>query len=161
MLQEQKQEQKKFTVGEMYVKTAYIRGKILEDVNKARSTWDKGVGIYALELINDYTGRQKYNIAYYKTIYDISNQILLNGAENWCEYSYSGSALIYNSDICERLCPDSEIEQKKHGEKAPNKYETWLDVQVRALKQAARKILRYSKECDRDVIGLQGEWWFE
>ena len=71
---------------------------------------------------------------------------LLNGAENWRAYSYGGCALIYDADIAERLCAPSEYAKKRQGERAPNSRETWLDVQARALGQAATLITTVSKE---------------
>ena len=66
----------------------------------------------------------------------IFKKLLLNGAENWREYSYGGCAYIYNGDIAAALCAPSEYRKTKGGEKEPNNRETWLDVQVRALCQA-------------------------
>jgi hypothetical protein len=65
---------------------------------------------------------------------------LLNGAANWREYSYGGCALIYDADIAERLCSPSEYRKTREGQRAPNSRETWLDVQARALGQAATLI---------------------
>ena len=71
---------------------------------------------------------------------------LLNGAANWREYSYGGCALIYDGDIAELLCAPSEYRKTRQGERAPNARETWLDVQARALGQAATLIATVSKE---------------
>ena len=71
---------------------------------------------------------------------------LLNGAANWREYSYGGCALIYDGDIAERLCAPSEYRRYLEGQRAPNARETWLDVQARALGQAANLIATVSKE---------------
>lgn len=71
---------------------------------------------------------------------------MLNGAQDWDNYSYSGSALIYNKDIANRLCTMSELKRTRNGEFKPNSRETWLDVQARALYQAQARItyiLRY------------------
>ena len=65
---------------------------------------------------------------------------LLNGADNWREYSYGGCALIYDGDIAERLCSPSEYRKTREGQRAPNPWETWLDVQARALGQATTLI---------------------
>ena len=70
---------------------------------------------------------------------------LLNGASSWQEYSEGGCALIYDSDIAERLCSPSELKKVKGGEREPNANETWLDTQARALGQAARMIIRIAK----------------
>jgi hypothetical protein len=71
---------------------------------------------------------------------------LLNGAANWGEYSYGGCALIYDGDIAERLCAPSEYRKTREGQRAPNARETWLDVQARALGQAATLISTVAKE---------------
>lgn len=103
---------------------------------RARSAWDKGVNLYALELLDnirnlpDTDNRQEIQKA------------LLNGARNWSEYSWGGSALIYNADIAERLCSPSELKRTRGGEWRPNRREEWLDVQARALFQACLLIWR-------------------
>lgn len=98
-----------------------------------RGAWYRGVQQYAVdiaenigEVVNDwslYSWRELETIA-------------LNGATDWGEFSAGGCSLIFDSDICERLCPQSEVKRKRHGELEPNAYETWLDVQARALVQA-------------------------
>jgi len=71
---------------------------------------------------------------------------LLNGAANWREYSYGGCALIYDAEIAELLCAPGEYRKTRQGERAPNARETWLDVQARALGQAANLISTVAKE---------------
>ena len=44
-------------------------------------------------------------------------------------------------DICKRLCSPSEQRKTKNGERKPNANEEWLDVQARALCQAARLVI--------------------
>ena len=95
-----------------------------------RSAWNRGVVRYAMELMNNVDGKE------------ITEKNLLGGADNWKEYSYGGSALIYDVDICHRLCTPSEIKRKRGGDLPPNRHETWLDVQARALYQAAAMIMR-------------------
>ena len=100
-----------------------------------RSAWNRGVMRYALELINTVEiGKE------------ITEKNLLNGAKDWKEYSEGGCALIYDELICRRLCTPSEINKTRNGERKPNKYETWMDVQARALYQAARLIMKIKKE---------------
>lgn len=112
--------------------------KNLEE-RKDRSAWDKGVTIYALELLDevagqiDYTGKEPETRAELKAL-------ALNGAESWEEYSWGGSALIYNGDIAERLCTPSELKKTRGGERRPNSREEWLDTQARALYQAFRRL---------------------
>lgn len=97
-----------------------------------KSAWKKGVDLYAAEL-REFLEENGLTA---------THENLLNGARNWREYSYGGSALIYDGDIAERLCCPSELKRKKCGELPPNSRETWLDVQARALYQAARLALR-------------------
>lgn len=97
-----------------------------------KSAWKKGVELYADEL-REFLAENGLTA---------TPENLLNGARNWREYSYGGSALIYDGDIAERLCSPSELKRKKGGELPPNSRETWLDVQSRALYQAARIALR-------------------
>ena len=68
------------------------------------------------------------------------SRALLNGASDWSAYSYGGSSLIYNGDIAARLCCPSELKKTREGERRPNSREEWLDVQARALAQAARVV---------------------
>lgn len=101
-----------------------------------RSAWNKGVNEYALELVE---GLEMEDIpADTKEL----KTLLLNGAENWYQYSWGGSSLIYDFDIAERLCTPSELKKKKGGELNPNSREQWLDVQARALFQACNRICR-------------------
>ena len=106
----------------------------------ARSAWDKGVKLYAAELIEEMPADQEF----YGSPAD--KKELLNGADNWQQYSEGGCALIYDGDIAERLCNPSEYKRTKGGERQPNARESWLDVQARALYQAARLICRLAKE---------------
>ena len=96
-----------------------------------RSAWGRGVKTYALELLGEMDG-------------EFSPEKLLNGAENWSQYSYGGCALVHDCDIAERLCSPSELKRKRGGELPPNSRETWLDCQTRALWQAARLIARHA-----------------
>lgn len=113
--------------------------EILEN-KKYRSAWDKGVNVYALELVEElqeYIDYQKIDLP---TDTKELEKILLNGASNWSEYSWGGSGLIYDGDIAERLCTPSELKKTKNGERRPNKNEEWLDTQARALYQACNRI---------------------
>lgn len=103
---------------------------------KTSSAWGRGVKKYAIDLIDDLASRDNIlnKLSANEKIY--SNDFL-NGAEDWTEYSYGGSALIYDCEIAERLCNPSELKKTKGGERNPNSRETWLDIQARALYQAA------------------------
>lgn len=120
---------------------AYNEIKKELEARKDRSAWDRGVTLYALELLEEYReraayeGREAVDRAEFKAW-------LLNGADSWESYSYGGSSLIYNGDIAERLCCPSEYKRTREGERRPNSREEWLDVQARALHQAACRLSR-------------------
>ena len=102
----------------------------LATIPAGRSAWSRGVHLYAVELIESLDDSA-----------DLSNEKLLvkamlNGADDWQQYSEGGCALIYDADIAERLCSPSELKRCKGGERPPNARETWLDCQARALWQA-------------------------
>lgn len=98
-----------------------------------RSAWNKGVALYAIELIAELP--ENMDIAA-----GAVEKIALNGAESWSEYSWGGCSLIYDMDIAERLCNPSELKKRRGGELKPNRCEDWLDVQARALFQAAQRL---------------------
>ena len=100
-----------------------------------RSTWDKAVKLYALELLEDMPDDTELTGHMVE-----DNPHLLNGANNWNHYSWGGCSLAYDYDIAERLCSPSELKKRHGGDWKPNRSEEWLDVQARALNQAARLI---------------------
>lgn len=65
---------------------------------------------------------------------------MLNGADSWKHYSWSGCGLCYNYDIARHYCTPSEYKRTRGGMYKPNPSEEWLDVQARALWQAARRV---------------------
>lgn len=106
---------------------------------KDRSAWDKGVNMYAWELLDEIQERADYEHKEPETTAELK-EYALNGAESWEQYSWGGSALIYNGDIAERLCSPSELKKTRNGERRPNSQEEWLDTQARALSQAFAQI---------------------
>ena len=124
--------------------------KMAEIINgrEQRSAWRRGVTAYALELLEEL--KEGVNGGYISadnlnTPADFS-RALLNGAGDWSAYSYGGCSLIYNSDIAARLCCPSELKKTREGERRPNSREEWLDVQARALAQAAHVVrMAYQK----------------
>ena len=118
---------------------------------KQRSAWNKGVNEYALELVEQ-LGEQISN-GYFDEL-DLSDSkkvraALLNGAAGWSQYSWGGCSLIYDGDIAERLCCPSELKKTRNGERRPNSREEWLDVQARALFQAANRICRHIRTLEK------------
>lgn len=107
---------------------------------RARSAWDKGVNLYALDLLADLEdGECLRGLPAADTVGACAalSDRMLSGARDWDAYSYGGCALIYNGDIAARLCSPSEFRRTRGGEWNPNRRESWLDVQARALHQAA------------------------
>ena len=89
--------------------------KKIEEIRKAleerkdRSAWNKGVTVYALELLEvyeeraDYEGRDAEDRKEFK-------EWLKNGADGWEAYSWGGSSLIYNGDPLKFwICMDSNL----------------------------------------------------
>lgn len=71
-------------------------------------------------------------------------KLLLNGAADWSAYSYGACALAYDEDIARHYCTPSELRRvtRKDGtiSERADAQENWLDVQARALWQAANLI---------------------
>ena len=100
----------------------------------ARSAWSKGVKLYAIDLIDSLDGFSDWQSP------KLVHKALLNGADDWRQYSEGGCALVYDSDIAERLCSPSELKKTRNGARNPNSRENWIDCQARALGQAARLV---------------------
>ena len=112
---------------------------------RTRSAWQRGVIAYALELLDSVAGSAAYEGHGPEDVAQI-RQWMLDGARDWSECSYGGCSLVYDGDIAERLCTPSELRKTRYGARNPNRIETWLDVQARALYQAARVVVAACKE---------------
>ena len=66
------------------------------------------------------------------------------------QYSWGGCSLCYDVDIAARLCTPSELRKTRNGERRPNGREEWLDVQTRAIHQAANRIFCAAKAISRE-----------
>lgn len=111
---------------------------------KTRSAWERGVKAYAEELVEEL--REAVEGGYVNAD-DLSNRRLfertmLNGAADWKQYSEGGCSLCYDGQIAERLCAPWELRKTENGRKDPNPRESWIDVQSRALSQAAQLVIR-------------------
>ena len=110
---------------------------------KTRSAWSRGVKEYAEELLDEL--REGVEGGYIEA-WELSNRRLmekamLNGADDWRQFSEGGCSLCYDGQIAERLCAPWELRKTDNGRKDPNSRETWIDVQSRALFQAAQLVL--------------------
>lgn len=122
----------------LYDNSAFLRVELKN--TKARSAWKRGVKAFADSLIDNLNEFIRCGDVSKITVQNLE-KILLNGAENWEQYSYGGCAHIYNEEIANALCCPSEIKKlsRKDGSlRNPNGRENWLDCQSRALYQACR-----------------------
>lgn len=135
--------------GDGYVPVEELKAAY-EQYDKPRSAFDKGVKLYALDILEDVQESVDYeglpgvpkDVKQFK-------ELALNGASDWKQYSWGGSSLVYDGDIAERLCSPSALKRNKYGELPPNSKEEWLDVQGRALNRAFRHL------CDTIRFGMR------
>ena len=117
------------------------------EARKERSAWERGVNAYAVDLVDNLKERAAYEGRNPEPGKEC-REWMLNGAQDWSQYSWGGSSLIYDGDISERLCAPSELKKTRHGERRPNSREEWLDTQARALYQACNRVSHiYSRLC--------------
>ena len=113
--------------------------KINSENSRKRSAWGRGVATYTAEIMEtvkksiEYSGKEPEN-------YNELKNIMLNGANDWNQYSWGGCSQIYDTNIAETLCNPSELKKTDGGNRRPNSREEWLDVQARALAQAAKRV---------------------
>lgn len=105
-----------------------------------RSAWDRGVTLYAFDLLDNLNDAITDNNRDPESRTEAKGW-MLNGARDWRQFSYDGSALLCDADIAERLCTPSELKKTRNGERRPNARENWLDCQARALFQASTRVL--------------------
>ena len=103
-----------------------------------RSAWRRAVVSDAMDLVDSLAYSEIPNT------WEELKKLLLNGAADWAAYSYGGCALVYDEDIARHYCTPSELRRVTHKDgtisERANAGENWLDVQARALYQAARII---------------------
>lgn len=120
---------------------------------KDRSAWGRGVNGYAVDMLQQIDGYFKggYISADDLATWATAEAAALNGARDWSEYSWGGSALVYDGDIAAALCTPSELKKTRNGERRPNSREEWLDVQARALHQAFRRMYAAIRAARQEV----------
>lgn len=122
------------------MKTNYNSIREALEARKDRSAWHRGVTAYALELVDTLAERAAYEGRDPQSRKECRDW-MLNGAQDWSEYSYGGCSLICDGDIAARLCSPSELVKTRNGERRPNAREEWLDTQARALSQACARVV--------------------
>ena len=99
-----------------------------------RSAWSRAVVSDAMDLLENAPEELP-------NTWGMLKKLLLNGAADWSAYSYGGCALVYDEDIARHYCTPSELRKVTHKDgtisERANAGEIWLDVQARALAQAA------------------------
>lgn len=119
-----------YTVDETY--------KNIEAEFKPRSKWNQGVKETALALLDSLDMPETVLPDHFGS----RRALLLNGADNWREYSYGGCALVYNVDIAARFFTPSEMRRYMadgHDASMAFRGEPLLDLQARA--SARRSVL--------------------
>lgn len=129
-----------------------IRKAVEQENATERSAWGRGVGVYALELVDGLQEWQDWNNgAEIPTTRKELETAILNGADNWDRFSDGGCSLVYDCDIAERLCTPSELKKTRNGERNPNGRENWIECQARALYQAFLKVWRAVRTTGAEV----------
>ena len=103
------------------------------------SAWKRGVKEYVDELLDNLEKKAHINERLPKDEKELK-EWMLNGAIDCKNYSYTYCSLKYDSQIAERLCTPSELKKKEGGRLAPNRRDTWLDIQTKALIDAYCRI---------------------
>ncbi len=107
-------------------------------INGRHSAWDRGLISYAYQLLdNGLMTSERVTVPAPDHITRELATWLMGGAGSWRAYSYGGCALVCDSEIARTLCAPWELRKTCYGARRPNARETWLDVQTRALMQAA------------------------
>ncbi len=112
--------------------------KLVEEIQNT-SAWKRGVKEYTDELLDNLEEKAQINERLPKDEKELK-EWMLNGAMDCKDYSYTYCSLKYDSQIAERLCTPSELKKKEGGRLAPNRKDTWLDVQTKALIDAYCRI---------------------
>lgn len=131
------------------------------EAHKGRSQRDKGVTLYALDILDAIEEAETWRSANGRAPYvfvtrQAFDRAALNGAESWPHYSYTGQPLYSNWDIIERLYPPS-ARDRMYRKCERGEYDALAD-QAKALTAAARRAWRaYSRSLparlDYDELG--------
>ena len=117
----------------------------LESLKTPRSAWRKGVLHYAFFIMSKFDRETEIE----------SETTLLRGAKDWWQASCSGRFYVNDEVIALTLCNNSELRMTRDGKRKPSRYETWLDVQARALFQASKLILSIMKNPQKTLKNLK------
>lgn len=104
-----------------------------------RAQWEKGVEFYAHFLA------EKLNDNYLPENIEVKDifKILLNSAENWHQFAWSGSGQVYNEDIAKTLLTPSQ--RKRITLSDTFRGYSLLDLEAHALAEAAARVFMWAK----------------
>lgn len=119
-----------------------LRQRIESHVTTKRSAWGRGVDTYCMMMVDHL---EEYNGGQAPTSLKELKEWLLNGARDWKQSSEGGQWLVSNEEIAKTLCSPGELRKVAGGRRQPNSNETWLDVQARALHQAAALVIDHAR----------------
>lgn len=103
----------------------------------ARSAWARGVREYAAFILEGLEDLPE-DLGGFRDAAELE-AFCLNGAADWRQYSEGGLGLVYDEAIARTLCTPSELRRvltPAGGVKEPNRRETWINIEARALFQA-------------------------
>lgn len=109
-----------------------MKKKILE--SPAQTKWEKGVKQYALELATEAEEKEYLSEEEFE-------KALLNGAQDWRQYSYGGCSLINDDEIFCRLFTQTTLRKWLIKGKLGA-----LDLQAQALKEACNLVMKLAKK---------------
>ena len=119
-----------------------LRQRIDSHVTTKRSAWGRGVDTYCNMMVDHL---EEYNGGEAPSSLKEFQQWLLNGARDWKQSSEGGQWLVSDEEIAKTLCSPGELRKVAGGRRQPNANETWLDVQARALRQAAALVTDHAR----------------
>ena len=119
-----------------------LRQRIDSHVTTKRSAWGRGVDTYCNMKVDHL---EEYNGGEAPSSLKEFQQWLLNGARDWKQSSEGGQWLVSDEEIAKTLCSPGELRKVAGGRRQPNANETWLDVQARALRQAAALVTDHAR----------------
>lgn len=112
----------------------YFSSKISDDNT---SPCAKVICLYAEDLLERFIEAATHCFENENQALELTEKVLLNGASNWCEYSYEGLSLVYNYQIIDRLKNAFDTD-KLYREN------NLLLIQATILKNACKLILHFA-----------------
>lgn len=114
------------------MKLEELRKEVEKSKLPSGAKWWKGRKEFALYII-DYLCSPELEVTK-----GTLEKLLLNGAQNWKEYSEGGLPYCYDEDIANALYPPTEARRMLKKD-----YYDWIDIQAHALYQAFLLCARY------------------